>query len=143
MVYFCFLQFSEGNLSSGAFPSLIPQRFSNSLPLFVCIKTHIKNLICLSRGVFLWKNLLAIAKVSAQSMEFQAIVKESFSNTFSEDSFFSIGDGIIPSEPSEWFPAHPDIFVNKYHTQIINQNFYLEKVILLRQSGPCCGGASW
>lgn len=130
-------------MSSGAFPSLIPQCFSNSLPLFVCIKTYIKNLVSLSRGVFLWKDVFAIAKVSAQSMEFQAIIKESFSSTFSEDSFFSIGDGIIPSEPSKWFPARPDIFVNKYHTQIITQNFYLEKVTLLRQSGPYCGGASW
>lgn len=45
--------------------------------------------------------------------ELQAIVKESFSNTFSKDSFFSTGDGLIPSEPSKWFPTHPDkIFLN-------------------------------
>lgn len=75
-------------MSSGAFPSLIPQCFSNRLHLFMCIKTHIKNLIGLSRGVFLWKDLFAIAKVFAQSMEFQAIVKETFSSTFSEVSFF-------------------------------------------------------
>lgn len=95
-------------MSSGAFPSLIPQCFSNRLRLFVCIKTHIKNLIGLSAGVFQWKDLFAIAKVSAQSMEFQAIIKESFSNAFSEDSFFSIGDVTIPSEPAEWFLAYPD-----------------------------------
>lgn len=74
----------------------------------MCIKTHIKHLIGLSRGVFLWKDLFAIAKVSAQSMEFQVIVKESFCSTFSEVSFYSIGDDIIPSEPSKWFPTHPD-----------------------------------
>lgn len=62
--------------------------FNNRLSLFVCIKTHIKKCIELSRGVFLWKDLFAIAKVSAQSMEFQAIDKESFSSTFIEDSFF-------------------------------------------------------
>lgn len=60
--------------------------------MFVYIKTHIKNLIGLSTGVFLGKDLFAIAKVSAQSMEFQAIIKESFSNTFNEDRFFSIGE---------------------------------------------------
>lgn len=101
-------------MSLGAFPSLIPQCFSNRVYLFVCIKTHIKNLIGLSTGLFLWKGLFAIAKVSAQSMEFQDLVKDSFSSTFNEDRFFSIGDGTIPSEPSKWFPTHPDkIFLNK------------------------------
>lgn len=116
--------------------SLIPQCLSNRLHwqyLFVCIKQHIKNLIGLSTGVFLWKDLFPITEVSIQHIEFHTIVKESLSIVFIKDSFFSRGDGIIPSEPSKWFPTHPDkIFLKKCVTQIISQNFYLEKAKLLR-----------
>lgn len=40
-------------------------------------------------------------------------------------------------------PYHPDFFLNKYHTQIINQHFYITKVMLLRQSGPYGAAALW
>lgn len=43
----------------------------------MCIKKHIENLIDLSTGFFLWRDLCPIAEVSSQHIEFQAIVKES------------------------------------------------------------------
>lgn len=79
------------------------------------------------------KDLFPIGEVSVQHIEFQAIVKESLSIIFIKDRFFSRGDDKIPSEPSERFLTHPDkIFLKKCNTQIISQNFYLEKAKLLR-----------